>query len=125
MRILSRILILLLFPVFCGAQTELLDSVSLATWQEYTDLEEALKNPKNVIKLSLRKQKLKEFPKELYEFTNLQYLDLSRNKIKELPDSIVSFKNLQYLIVSRTGLERLPPNIGRMKNLKYLNVNQN
>jgi Leucine-rich repeat (LRR) protein len=107
------------------AQQTLLDSVSLATWQEYTDLAEALKDGDNVVKLSLRKKKLKEFPMEVLKLKNLQYLDLSRNTIKELPDSIVTLKSLQYLIVSRTGLERLPTNIGRMKNLKHLNVNQN
>ena len=113
---LSRILI---------AQVALLDSITLASYQEYTDLTEALKDPDNVIKLTLRKKKFKEFPRELYKFKNLQYLDLSKNSIKELPDSITQFKNLQYLIVSKTGLETLPTNFGNLESLKYLNLNQN
>jgi hypothetical protein len=125
MRIPAIVIAFLSFSAPAFPQAELLDSVALAMYQEYTDLEEALKNPDNVIKLSLRKKKLKEFPKQLYQLKNLQYLDLSRNSIKELPDSIVTFRNLQYLIVSRTGLERLPRNIGEMKNLRHLNVNQN
>jgi Leucine-rich repeat (LRR) protein len=118
------ILLILLISAGTGAQT-LLDSVALATYQEYTDLGEALKNPDDVIKLNLRKQKLKGFPIEILKFKNLQYLDISKNKIEELPDSIVTLKDLQYLIVSRTGLLRLPQNIGALKNLRHLNVNQN
>jgi Leucine-rich repeat (LRR) protein len=108
---------------FC--QVEMLDSVSLAVYQEYTDLDEALKNPDNVVKLTLRKKKYKSFPPEIFKLKNLQYLDLSKNVIKELPDSIVNMTALQYLIVSKTGLERLPVNFGKMKSLRYLNLNQN
>ena len=121
--------ILLLLLLACSltsfAQTDLLDSVALANYQEYTDLDEALKDPDNVLKLTLRKKKYKSFPKQIYRFKNLQYLDLSKNSIKELPDSIYLFKNLQYLVVSKTGLEALPNTIGKLKNLRYLNVNQN
>jgi Leucine-rich repeat (LRR) protein len=122
--------LLILIIAFCSAmpclsQVELLDSLTLATYQEFTDLKVALENPDRVIKLSLRKKKLREFPKDILRFKNLQYLDLSKNRIKELDDSIVELRNLQYLIVSSTGLERLPRDIGRMKNLRHLNVNQN
>lgn len=104
---------------------QLLDSLELAQATEFTTLEEALAEPDRVVRLSLRKQKLKSFPKVIYQFKNLQYLDLSKNSLKELPDSLVTLKNLQYLIVSRNGLESLPNNIGKNKNLRYLNVNQN
>jgi Leucine-rich repeat (LRR) protein len=114
-----------IFVIPSLAQSQLLDSITLANYQEYTDLTEALKNPETVIKLSLRKKKFKEFPKELYKFKNLQYLDLSKNSIKTLPDSIVNFTNLQFLAISKNGLETLPNNIGALKNLKFLNANQN
>jgi Leucine-rich repeat (LRR) protein len=120
------ITVLLIFGIEISfAQSHLLDSVSLALEPEYTDLAEALKNPDNVIRLSLRKKKYKSFPIEILQLRNIQYLDISKNKIKELPDSIVVLKNLQYLIVSRTGLEALPKTIGGLKNLIHLNVNQN
>lgn len=106
-------------------RAQLLDSVSLAIAPEYTDLQAALENPSAVVKLSLRKQKLKSFPKEILQFKNLQYLDLSKNSITELPDSLVSLKDLQYLIISRNGLLALPKNIGELKNLVHLNINQN
>jgi Leucine-rich repeat (LRR) protein len=117
--------LLLLINLFSYSQSQLLDSMALANYEEFTDLTEALKEPDNVIKLSLRKKKYKEFPKQIYAFKNLQYLDLSKNFIKQLPDSIIKLTNLQYLIVSRNGLEALPNTIGKLKNLKFLNVNQN
>jgi Leucine-rich repeat (LRR) protein len=118
--------LLLLFSIKISvAQEALLDSVALSTYEEFTDLDSARKNPDAVVKLVLRKKKLKDFPKQILKFKNLQYLDLSKNSIKELPDSIITLKKLQVLIVSRNGLESLPNTIGGLKNLKYINVNQN
>lgn len=125
---MKRIL-LLLIPMLLHlnqkAQTVLLDSVTLALYNEYTNLKEALEEPERVIKLSLRKQGLKEFPKEVLKLKNLQYLDLSKNKIDNLPDSIVQLKNLQVLIVSKNNLEALPNTIGGLSNLRYFKAGQN
>ena len=65
-----------------------LDSLGLDTTIIYSSLEEALKNPKNVYRLNLKRKKLTEFPKEILELTNLWELNLSRNKIYELPKEI-------------------------------------
>lgn len=113
------------FSLLSSGQTELLDSISLAVFQEYTDLDLALQDKDHVVKLSLRKKKYKSFPMEILQFKNLQFLDISKNSIKELPDSIVTLTKLQYLICSKTGLERLPVNIGEMANLKHINASQN
>src|SRR5688572_12687521 len=43
---------------------------------EYTSLEEALKEPEKVKRLSLKRKGLKEFPKDIYKFKNLVELDL-------------------------------------------------
>jgi Leucine-rich repeat (LRR) protein len=103
----------------------LLDSMQLEETYSYIDLEEALKHPEMVVRLELRKKKLKEFPKEIFQFKNLQYLDLGKNQIKELPDSIYLLKQLQYLDVSRNKLGSLPKEIGKMSNLVYLHANNN
>jgi len=106
-------------------QTVLLDSLTLETTYTYTTIEEALKNPDAVIKLELRKSKLKEFPKEIFQFKNLQYLDLSKNNIKEIPEDIAKLTNLQHLSLSKNSLESIPMEIGELVNLYYLNLNQN
>lgn len=107
------------------SQETLLDSLTLSTYDEFTDLDSARRNPDAVVKLILRKKKYKDFPMQILKFKNLQYLDLSKNSLKELPDSIITLKKLQYLIVSKNSLEALPNAIGGLKNLKYINVNQN
>ena len=106
-------------------KAQLLDSLTLDTMQAYVSLQEALKNPDAVIKLVLRKQHLKSFPKDILKFKNLQYLDISKNSITELPDSIYLLSNLQYFACSKTGLKRVPKEIGKLTNLVYLNFNQN
>ena len=107
------------------ADAQLLDSLTLDTLTAVRDLNEALKNPESVIKLVLRKQHLKSFPKEILKCKNIQYLDVSKNTITELPDSIYLLQNLQYLACSKTGLKHLPKEIGKLNHLKYLNLNQN
>ncbi|MDF2448673.1 MAG: Leucine Rich Repeat (LRR)-containing protein [Bacteroidota bacterium] len=104
---------------------QLLDSLALDTLHEFQSLQEAMKNPDAVVKLVLRKQRLKVFPKEILQMKNLQYLDLSKNSIPEIPDSIDVLSNLQYLAVSKSGLKHVTKDIGKLTNLKYLNLNQN
>ena len=119
------VLVLGLFFSILSAKAQLLDSLTLDTMQGFESLQEAMKNPEAVIKLTLRKQHLKSFPKEILQFKNLQYLDISKNSISELPDSIGLLTDLQYFACSKTGLKRLPKDIGRLVNLKYMNLNQN
>ncbi len=117
-------LFLFLFNAALG-YAQLLDSLSLDTTTAFTSIEEALKQPEKVIKLSLRKMKLKIFPTEIFKFINLQYLDLSKNSIDELPPEIESLQQLQVLIMSKNKLTTTPAGIGQLKNLKQLNLNQN
>ena len=107
------------------SQNQLLDSLTLDTLTAYTSIAEAMKAPDNVIKLELRRKKLKEFPKEIFQFKNLQYLDLSKNSIDEIPPAIAELKDLQILILSKNELESVPKEIGELKALQYLNLNQN
>lgn len=103
----------------------LLDSITLDTMTGYTDLIEAMKAPEKVTKLVLRKQKYKEFPKEIWSFPNLQYLDLSKNQITDFPDSLGQLKSLQVLHLSKNKIEGLPRELGDLSNLTILDINQN
>lgn len=127
--------ILFMLITFCGTNVSaqmhavptipLYDSLTLDTMVGYTDLASALKEPEKVVKLTLRKQKYKSFPAELWKFPNLQYLDLGKNKITEVPDSIDFFVNLQVLHLSKNSIEFLPREIGDLPNLMILDINQN
>ncbi len=120
--------VVLFIGLFCHFNTsnaQLLDSLTLDTLTPISNLNDALKNPEAVVKLVLRKQHLKSFPKEILKCKNIQYLDISKNTIAELPDSIYLLQNLQYLACSKTGLKHLPKEIGKLHHLKYLNLNQN
>ena len=125
-KFLFKIILAILLSSFQIIKAQhLLDSLTLDTMQGNTSIQEALKNPEAVIKLVLRKQHLKYFPKEILQFKNLQYLDISKNTITDIPDSIYRLSNLQYFACSKTGLKRLPKEIGKLTNLTYLNFNQN
>jgi len=116
---------LMLFLFKEATAQQLLDSLALENLEAYENLDSALKHPDKVIKLVLRKDRLKEFPKDILRFPNLQYLDLSKNQIKELPSNIDTLTNLRMLILSKNDIGYLPKEIGRLKNLICLNVNQN
>jgi Leucine-rich repeat (LRR) protein len=108
-----------------GGKAQLLDSLTLDTVFAYTSIAEAMKNPDAVIKLELKKQKLKEFPLEIFQLKNLQYLDISRNNIKNIPDSLDMLPNLQYFNASKNRIEMMPMTIGKLKELKWMNWNNN
>jgi len=89
-------------------------------------LEQALKeDPLKVYKLSLRKNKLKEFPEEVYQFKNLQVLDISKNKISYFPRKLTVFSYLQELNFSNNNISSIPKEIGKIPHLKKLILNQN
>jgi Leucine-rich repeat (LRR) protein len=117
------LLIFLLILPFTG-RCQLLDSLSLDTMTACTNVQEALRDTTNVLKLDLSKQRLSEFPKEIRKLTNLQYLDLSRNKITNVPPWIGELKNLQYLILYKNKIDTLPVQIGELGHLKYLDINR-
>jgi len=107
------------------AYCQLLDSSALYSAPIYDNLEEALKNPNSVYRLSLKGNKLKVFPSEIFKLKYLQELDISKNKIDSIPDEIGDLKNLQVLDISSNKLEYLPDSIGKLKNLRKLSAGKN
>lgn len=126
MRLFAKIL---LPSAFCLLPSllfgQLLDSAALFSAPIYDNLEEALKNPNSVYRLSLRGKKLKVFPAEILKFKNLQELDLSKNKLDSLPNEIGDLVNLQVLDISSNKLEAIPDSIGKLKNLRKLSAGKN
>lgn len=109
----------------CSSYAQILDSISLAGKPEYTSLTLALQKPDSVYRLNLRKQKLKEIPKEIFLFKNLQELNLSKNKISRIPQEIGDLKLLQKLDLSMNAIDSLPKEIGKLVNIMQLILNQN
>jgi len=93
----------------------------------YTNLTEALKNPKQVTKLNLKEQKLKRLPNSLGQLQNLEYLDVSLNPLQEFPVVILSLKKLRTLKLytdygKHTKIYEIPAQINRLKQLRYLDI---
>ena len=74
----------------------------------FFSLKEAMQQPDSVITLTLKKQKLKEFPSEILQMKNIERLDLSRNSIKEIPSAIGGLKKLHYVNFAQNYLNELP-----------------
>lgn len=127
MKILAKILLPSAFLlVTCNLSFgQLLDSAALFSAPVYDNLEEALKNPNAVYRLSLRGKKLKTFPSEILKFKNLQELDLSKNRLDSLPNELCDLRNLQVLDVSSNKIVYLPDSIGKLKHLRKLAAGKN
>lgn len=91
----------------------------------WTDLEEAMKTPRAIIRLNLSKSKLKSIPPQVFELYNLEELDLSKNQIKTIPPDIAKLKKLRVLNVGKNKLEDLPREIGSLKLLEKLDASRN
>lgn len=91
----------------------------------YTNLKEALLEPDSVVRLSLRRKRYREFPKEVYLFKNLKELDLGSNRITSLPADLGSLSQLKILRLNRNRLDLIGKQLGDLKNLIYLDLGKN
>lgn len=82
-------------------------------------------NPSSTKKISLKKQKLTKFPKELLKFKNLEELDLSGNMFVKLPEEVGQLTSLKVLKLSVNNLKELPEALQNLENLVYLDISQN
>lgn len=88
-------------------------------------MDEALRNPMKVYKLSLKDQGLKEFPRDLSRFPNLQVLDLSHNKIRHVPPAVQDLPHLQNLNLYNNRIKSLPDELKHLENLHSLYLGKN
>ena len=91
----------------------------------YTNLNEALKQPKSVIRLSLIRNGLSSFPPKILKLSNLESLDLETNHLQSLPTEVTSLIKLEQLYLVENKLEALPANFGDLKKLKVLGLADN
>jgi GTPase SAR1 family protein len=69
--------------------------------------------------------KLKEVPKIILDFPQLEQLDIQRNSISELPSFLFKLTNLRVLSAQNNHLSHIPPEIGSLTQLVRLNLNDN
>ncbi len=81
--------------------------------KEYTNIEEALKEPEKVFRLNLSDQTLKLDPVVWLKFENLEYLSLKNDHLKEIPREITSLSHLKTLELSGNDFETLPVEFDR------------
>lgn len=102
-----------------------LEREDLDTIRVFTSLEAALKQPDQVLRLRLKKERIKEIPKEILALKNLKDLDLSENKIKEIPSWLSELKQLERLHLGDNKIKEIPAHIKAFTNLKRLRLGDN
>ncbi|CEG45317.1 FOG: Leucine rich repeat [Plasmopara halstedii] len=81
--------------------------------------------PPNLIKLSLKGNKLRVIPRSVLDLAHLQELDVSDNAITTLPLDLDTLKELQELNIDGNKLVELPATLGRCSKLKVLSARRN
>jgi Leucine-rich repeat (LRR) protein len=99
--------------------------------KRFKSLDEALVMPDSVFILDLSFANLKELPKEINRFKNLEVLDISGNQISKLPSELFGLENLNFL---KLGVQKafdgyignpitvLPEEILNLKKLIHLDL---
>lgn len=140
-----KIQLIILFAFFCSYSTLLFGQCTSCY-----NMTEALLDPLQVKTLNLNAEGLRELPKDLEKFSNLETLILSNNKLTELkldfgsltklnhldlsnnpglsvfslPESFYTMP-LSYLNLSQNSLDALPGNLGKFSQLQHLDASHN
>lgn len=93
--------------------------------KRYKSIRHAIRNPEKVKFLDLSDKGIKELPKEILMFNNLQVLKASRNKIETVPAFVDSLKNLETLILSHNTIREFPNHLSRLNKLRLLDLSSN
>ena len=89
----------------------------------YEDLETALENPQEVVKLDLSMQKLTKISPEIAKLTNLECLDLSFNRFTDLPQELKQLKKLRYINLAGTRfLTKAPAVLKELESLQTVDL---
>jgi Leucine-rich repeat (LRR) protein len=93
--------------------------------KEYINLDEALRNSNEVLRLNLSNQLYEYFPDEVFTLPNLQVLRLTNMKLYEISPEIANLAKLRALTASHNRLEYLPYEIGYLSELRHLDLSNN
>ncbi len=125
-----RYIFIVLIGVFLlktiDAQAQPLSDEELAKQKIYTSLEEALEEPDQVYRLSLKRlKKTDSLPEMLFLLKNLQELTVKKSKLLLLNHNIAQLSYLQYLNLDHNRLVKLPEELTDLKYLKKLIISRN
>ncbi len=98
-------------------------NTNIETKKEYTNVEEALKNPEKVYRLNLGNQKISLTDNDWSKFINLEYLSLQNDHLTEIPLAITNLKTLKILDISGNDFKTLPIEFEKLVNLEELYLN--
>ena len=99
--------------------------------KRYYDIKEALKNPDSVKILVLQGQNIKELPKSITKFKNLEELYLGyiqgigyieTNNFSEFPKEIFELKKLKILQLNNNQITEIPEEIKKLESLQTLEL---
>ena len=92
--------------------------------KQYSNIEEALKDPEKVYRLDLSNQNFKMPSDSVWKkFINLEYLSLKNDHLANLPDGLSNLKKLKILDLSGNDFKVLPQSLSRLENLVELYLN--
>lgn len=91
--------------------------------KEFYTIKEALKNPKEVYRLTLDSTAVGLPLSTWAKFTNIEYLSLKNDHLKKIPDGIGLLKSLKTLDLSGNDFETLPSTFSELINLNTLFLN--
>ncbi len=84
-------------------------------------VKEALENPDQVYKLSLRNTRMTYLSPNIGRLKNLRILDISGSFIEEIPEEIEQCTQLKSIIANASRLRRIPTTIGNLPKLRVAN----
>lgn len=113
----------LLISFFTLLTTQAICQEDQQTDSVYTDFEEALKHPEDILNLDLSNQSITFEPGVFELFTNLEYLSLKNEHLTTIPAGIMKLKKLRTLDLSGNDFTVLPNNFGNLTNLEQLYLN--
>ncbi|MDX2248746.1 MAG: leucine-rich repeat domain-containing protein [Bacteroidia bacterium] len=112
-------------PELSGPTSPILNGHQLEREKWFYSIDEAMREPQKVFKLSLKNKNMKFLPAEISRFPNLQILNLSDNNLKTLPDELSELEHLQVLILHNNRLRELPASMRELENLTQLYLGRN
>ena len=103
----------------------------LLQWSEENIIQQDTHFPKNksdflkVKHISLRWNRLKFLPNELFNLAQLEILELNNNALEGLSSEIGNLVNLKVLNLNINSLQNLPHEIVNLKKLEMINIKNN